>query len=98
MFNGRESHGDEEFIKLLQGGSLSYFPDEKSMLVPVPEAGNLPFLTAAEGKNVPSESSVSYHRTIATARFAVAELCVEIRNHNESILHLSFPVHSKACS
>lgn len=51
MFHGRESHRDEEFIKLLQGGGLSYFPDEKSMLVPVPGARNLPFLMVNSGRS-----------------------------------------------
>lgn len=53
MFHGREGHRDEEFLKLLQGGSLFYFPEEKSMLVPVPEEGSLPFLIASRIRTFP---------------------------------------------
>ena len=97
MFHGRESHRDEEFIKLLQGGSLLYFP-AKSMSGLVPPAENLPFLIAAQGKTLPSEPIVSHRGTISVSWFPVSELCVKIRGHNESKRHPLFPIRSKVCT
>lgn len=58
MFHGREGHRDEEFLKLLQGGSLFYFPEEKEYAGPSTGSRKFAFSYSIKDKTVPSESFV----------------------------------------